>query len=78
MDETLVEQEELAGAVIQRCSVNKGFFKNCAEFTGKLQLYYKVTLAKMFTCELWEVLIMLIMLRIMLVNQLSLGICFPF
>ena len=56
MDETLVEQEELAG-VIQRCSVNKGFFKNCAEFTGKLQLYYKLTLAKIFTCELWEVLI---------------------
>ena len=57
MDETLVEQEELAGAVIQRCSVNKGFFKNCAEFTGKLQLYYKLTLAKIFTCELGEVLI---------------------
>ena len=57
MDETLVEQEELAGAVIQRCSVNKGFFRNCAEFTGKLQLYYKLTLAKIFTCELGEVLI---------------------
>ena len=57
MDKTLVGQEELAAAVIQRCSVNKGFLKNCAEFTGKLQLYYEVTLAKMFSCELCEVLI---------------------
>ena len=57
MDKTLVEQDNLVGAVIQRCSVNKGFFKNCAEFTGKLQLFHKVTLTKMIPCELWEVFI---------------------
>ena len=69
MNKTLVRTEESARAVIRTCFVNKVFLKiaqnlqknTCAGvFFMKfrpwdLQLYEKRTLAKVFSCEFWEV-----------------------
>ena len=70
LNKTLVETKQSAGAIIRRCSVNKILWKirqNSQENTfarvsfwwsfrhRDLQLYWKVILAKVFSCEFYKV-----------------------